>query len=159
MTFGVTVENLQPYIATGVTVVDAITGPVEIVRWAGAISCAQDGLRLTCRLPPVGGISSRDFFVIVRATGPGVITHSATVTADQPDPSPGNNSGTESNTAVSLATLTLNPTTVGGGDAAVGRVTLTSRSPGGGARVTLASSHPDIASVPFPFDVVDLRLL
>ncbi len=155
LTFGVTVENLQPYIATGVTVVDSITGPVEIVRSAGAISCAQDGLRLTCRLAPVGGISSRDFFVIVRATGPGVITHSATVTADQPDPNPSNNSGTESNTAVSLATLTLNPTTIGGGDAPVGRVTLTSPSPRGGARVTLASSHPDIASVPFPFDVVD----
>ena len=95
------------------------------------------------------------FFVVVRATGPGVITHSATVTADQPDPSPGNNSGTESNTAVSLATLTLNPTTISGGDAAVGRVTLSSPSPYGGARVTLASSHPEIASVPFPFDVVD----
>ena len=105
--------------------------------------------------PTSGGISSRDFFVIVRATGPGVITHSATVTADQPDPSPGNNSGTESNTAVSLATLTLNPATISGGDAAVGRVTLTSPSPSGGARVTLASSHPEIASVPFPFDVVD----
>jgi len=153
--FGVTVENLHPYIATGVTVVDSITGPVEIVRWGGAISCAQDGLRLTCRLPPVGGISSRDFFVVVRATGPGVITHSATVTADQPDPSPGNNSGTESNTAVSLATLTLNPATISGGDAAVGRGTLSSPSPYGGARVTLASSHPEIASVPFPFDVVD----
>jgi len=105
--------------------------------------------------PTSGGLSSSDFFVIVRATGPGVITHSATVTADQPDPSPGNNSGTESNTAVSLATLTLNPTTISGGDAAVGRVTLTSPSPNGGARVTLASSHPEIASVPFPFDVVD----
>ena len=61
LTFGVTVENLHPYIATGVTVVDSITGPVEIVRWAGAISCAQDGLRLTCRLAPVGGISPEIF--------------------------------------------------------------------------------------------------
>ncbi len=90
----------------------------------------------------------------MRATGPGVITHSATVTADQLDPNPSNNSATESNTAVSLATLTLNPATVGGGDAAVGRATLTSPAPGGGARVTLTSSRPDLARVPFPFDVL-----
>jgi hypothetical protein len=154
LTFGVSVYNDEPYTATGVTLVDTITGPVEIVRWSGATSCAQDDLRLTCTLPPVGGISDRGFFVTVRATGPGVITHSATVTSDQWDANPTNNGGTESNTAVSLASLTLNPTMVVGGELSVGRATLTSRTPGGGARVTLTSSRPDLASVPFPFDVL-----
>jgi hypothetical protein len=47
-----------------------------------------------------------------------------------------------------LATLTLNPTTVVGGKSAIGTVTLTAPAPVGGALVTLKSSYPAAATVP-----------
>ena len=53
----------------------------------------------------------KSVFIRVRATTAGQITDSATVTADQPDPSPSNNSASQSNTAVSLQSLTLTPST------------------------------------------------
>jgi uncharacterized repeat protein (TIGR01451 family) len=151
LVLGVTVNNSGPYTATGVTIVDEISGPVEYVGWNR--DCVQEGQRLTCRMPPVDVIG-RDLFTRVRATGPGEIIHSASMTADQPDPNLSNNLGSESNTAVSLAALALTRTTVLGGESVLARATLTSRTPPGGARVELRSSHPDIAIVPAVFDVL-----
>ena len=51
-------------------------------------------------------------------------------------------------TAPALATLSLNRTTIVGGTAAVGTVTLTAAAPSGGATVALTSSQPPLASVP-----------
>jgi probable HAF family extracellular repeat protein len=151
LTLGVTVSGQGPYSATGITISDTISGPVEYVDWSGG-DCVQNGQRLTCN---IGSLDfDRDFFARVRSTGPGVITHSASVTADQPDPSTANNSATESNTAVSLASLTINPTIVTGGQSPLARVTLTSRAHSGGATIKLTSSRPDSASVPSPWEVL-----
>jgi hypothetical protein len=51
-------------------------------------------------------------------------------------------------TAPTLATLSLNRTSVVGGTSAVGTVTLTGAAPSGGATVALTSSQPQLASVP-----------
>jgi hypothetical protein len=98
----------------------------------------------------------RSMLVFVRTTAAGVITHSATLAADQPDPDTSNNtSGTETNLAVSLSSFTLNPpTVVGGQQSPLGHVTLTSSAPHGEAVVTLTSSNPQIASVPTQFAVL-----
>ncbi|HEY2968298.1 MAG TPA: hypothetical protein VGK75_08005 [Casimicrobiaceae bacterium] len=50
--------------------------------------------------------------------------------------------------SATLATLSLNPTSVKGGTPATGTVTLTAPAPSGGAVVTLTSSMPTLASVP-----------
>jgi hypothetical protein len=50
--------------------------------------------------------------------------------------------------APAIATLTLNRTTVVGGNPAVGTVTLSGPAPSGGATVMLSSSNPALASVP-----------
>lgn len=47
-----------------------------------------------------------------------------------------------------IATLRLNPTTVIGGNPSTGTLTLAGPAPSGGARVTLSSSVPSLASVP-----------
>ena len=154
---GATVWNNSGYTATNVTVTDTLTGPVQIAGWDSPGPCSQSGLQLTCRLPYVDGAGiGKDLIVYVRATGPGAITHQAAiVSADQPDPTTANNSaGPESNTAVSLASLTLATSSVQGGQPVLGRATATSQVPGGGARVTLTSSNPDVASVPSPFDIL-----
>ena len=49
---------------------------------------------------------------------------------------------------LSLATLSLNRSSIVGGTTATGTVTLTAAAPSGGAAVTLSSSAPSIASVP-----------
>ncbi|RMH08524.1 MAG: peptidase S8 [Armatimonadetes bacterium] len=51
-------------------------------------------------------------------------------------------------TQPSLHTLSLNPTSVVGGDSATGTVTLTAAAPSGGFVVNLSSSNPSVASVP-----------
>lgn len=52
-----------------------------------------------------------------------------------------------------LSALTLNPSTVTGGNSAQGTVTLTSAAPSGGAQVTLSSSNTSVASVPASVNV------
>jgi len=160
-TVGLTVWNNAAYDAPGVVVTNTLSGPVEILSVSGfnsdgAPACTQSGLQVTCNLGRVFGAGSgRDVMIGVRGTGPGVITHSASITAaDPPDPNPSNNGGSESNTAVSLASLVLNQTTVVGGGSVLSRTTLTSNAPYGGATVALTSSNPDIASVPSQFDVL-----
>jgi probable HAF family extracellular repeat protein len=157
MTWAATVWNHGAFTASHVVVTDTVSGPVVIDGASGADSCVQNGnQQVTCTLDYVDGVfSGRDIFIGVHATGPGVVTHSATITsADQPDPNTANNTETETNTAVSLSTLILAKTTAAGGESVLGRTTLTSPAPNAGARVTLTSSNPDIASVPAPFDVL-----
>jgi hypothetical protein len=154
---GVTVRSDADSFITGIEIVDTITGPIEYLSWDTDVAdCTQSGQTLT--VPPEARPSARrpgiTLMIRARSTGAGPITHSATARADQLDPDLSNNSATEANTAVSLASLTLTPTTVVGGELSLGRATLTSRSPTGGARVTLSSSNPAVASVPYPFDVL-----
>jgi IPT/TIG domain/PQQ-like domain len=52
------------------------------------------------------------------------------------------------NSAVTLSSLTLNPTTVVGGSTSTGTVTLSGPAPSGGAVVSLISDNPSVASVP-----------
>ena len=157
--FGATVFNSAPYTATGITVTHTFSGPVEIdpTRTWGVQSCTASGLQVTCRMPALDpAMGFRSMLVFVRTTAAGVVTHSASLTADQPDPDTSNNSSaTETNLAVSLSSFTLNPpTVVGGQQSPLGHVTLTSSAPHGEAVVTLTSSNPQIASVPTQFAVL-----
>ena len=133
--FGVTVKHDASFAATGVTVVNTFTGAVDIVSTSP--SCLTDGLHVTCRIErPVETFVGRDVFIDVRSTAAGPITHTATVTSDQPDPNPANSSASVSNTAVSLASLTAAGSSIIGGQPLLMRVTLTSSAGGGGARTT-----------------------
>jgi uncharacterized repeat protein (TIGR03803 family) len=50
--------------------------------------------------------------------------------------------------SVTLSSMTLNPTSVSGGNNSTGTVTLTGAAPSGGASVTLSSSNTSVATVP-----------
>ena len=152
---GVTVHHSTgPFMATGVTVEVTIAGPFEYTRWDS--NCIRAGQQLTCDVPPWEGSGlGRSLFYAVRATGPGQLTHSARITgSDAPDPEPGNNSATETNTAVSLASLSLADATTVGGQSVLARIVLTD-SPGiGGAHVDVSTSHPDVVTAPSPVGTV-----
>jgi probable HAF family extracellular repeat protein len=149
--FGVTVSSPGPHSATGVTTTSVFSGPVEIISWTGG-DCLQDGLRVTCQLAPID--FDREVLIRARSTDAGIITHSASISGDQPDPNLSNNSGSESNTAVSLAAFSIEPTKLVGGKIALGRATLTSPVPMGGGFVPLTSSEPAAAPVPSNFGVL-----
>src|SRR5204863_193630 len=53
-----------------------------------------------------------------------------------------------SSPSVTLSTLSLNPTTVTGGDSSTGTVTLSGPAPSGGAQVALSSNDTSVATVP-----------
>jgi photosystem II stability/assembly factor-like uncharacterized protein len=93
-----------------------------------------------------GGASSAAFTVqtfgvstvrtaMIQATYAGV-TKTANLTVTPPPP------------AVALSSITLNPTSVTGGTASTGTVTLTAPAPTSGVVVTLASSNTGVATVP-----------
>jgi uncharacterized repeat protein (TIGR01451 family) len=153
LTLGASVFNNGDFTATNVKIRDTISGPIEYVSWRGA-DCVQNGQTLTCTMPFVQ-LTGRDVIIETRTTGPGPITHSATlIQSDQVDSNPSNNQASETNTAVSLASLALAQSTVTGGQSVLTRVTLTSTTPSGGGRVQLTSSRPDIAVVPAYVDVL-----
>jgi len=157
---GVSVFNHGDFAPVGLTIRDTITGPIEYVSWTGG-DCVVDRAvghqTLTCTVTPFESFG-RDIMIQTRSTGPGTITHAAsTISSGHVDSNPANDSATETNTAVSLSSLTLANTTVTGGTPVFTVVTLTSRAPTGGARVTLTSSNPAVATVPFPFDVIEYQ--
>jgi hypothetical protein len=52
------------------------------------------------------------------------------------------------NSGTTISTLSVNPTTVEGGNTAQGQVTLTALAPVGGITISLSSSNPSVANVP-----------
>jgi probable HAF family extracellular repeat protein len=154
---GASVFNHGHFAPTGLTIRDTITGPIEYVSWNGgdcAVERAAHSQTLTCTVAPFE-FFGRDIMIEARATGAGPITHSAEILdSSHVDSYPPNDSASETNTAVALQSLTLAASTVTGGQPVLGRATLTSPAPAGGARVTLTSSNPAVAAVPSEFDVL-----
>jgi probable HAF family extracellular repeat protein len=145
---GFTVSHTSgAFLATGVVVAVTIGGPFQFDTWDS--NCTRDGQLLTCAVTPFDDGLGRSVFYHVRATGPGGLTHSATIShSDTFDPDPSNNTATQTNTAVSLASFTLATNTVTGGQSVLARVALTSPSPPGGAGIDMTNSHPHVATVP-----------
>jgi probable HAF family extracellular repeat protein len=140
----------RPSAQQTITVTDTITGAVEVTsaQVFDGPPCAIAGRTVTCAVSDIGHGSDRELQIAVRPTAPGAFSHTARVTGQTPDPNTANNEITEENTAVSLAGLTLTPSTIPGGKVSLLRVNLTGPAPGGGATVKLASSNPAVASVP-----------
>ena len=144
----------DPLTLYGVRYTATLTGPAEYVPPArgydtDGTECQVAPKTITCDVPPIDTIGfGREYGFTIRTTGPGTITHRASVTSNTPDTNPANNTLTESNYAVALSEFTLTPSTVAGGKASSARVTLTGNPPGGDAVVRLSSSRPDIAPVP-----------
>ena len=104
------------------------TVPSSVTVGAGSTSAS-----FTLSTQPVTSTTS----AVITATL-GSSSKQATLTISPPAPA----------TAVSLSSLTLNPTTVRGGDSSQGTVILSGAAPSGGVVVTLATSDSAMAMVP-----------
>ena len=94
--YTITVRNNGPGKATGVVVTDTLPAGLEIVSVrANQGTCSTSGRVVTCRL---GGLTPRSKAVVkvrARGTAPGSVVNTARVTGDQPDPTPGDNTTSE----------------------------------------------------------------
>ena len=105
-TYTLTAINNSPDDASNVVVVDTLPADVE---WQSATpsqgSCVHSGEALggtvTCTLGTVANAANATVDIGVDAQGaPGVITNSATASADEPDPDSSNNTATEDTTII-----------------------------------------------------------
>jgi probable HAF family extracellular repeat protein len=144
----------DPLTLYGARYTATLTGPAEYVPPArgydtDGTECQVALKTIICEVPPIDTIGfGREYGFTIRTTGPGTITHQASVTSNTPDTNSANNTLTEENFAVALSGFSLTPSTVAGGKASSARVTLTGTPPGGDAVVRLSSSRSDIAPVP-----------
>jgi uncharacterized repeat protein (TIGR01451 family) len=91
-TYTVTVSNLGPYAASGVTLVDDVPSALEFVRGTG-VSCAGT-TRVTCSLARLPATVS----LVMQANNAGLVTNSVSVSGTSLDPSPRNNRASASST-------------------------------------------------------------
>jgi len=103
LAYAISVENLGPTPASGVTVTDNLPNGVDLVSATGPSgACAVAGRKLTCpigALAPTGvnyGGSPAGVTVVVVPRKTGTIRNTARVQGDQKDPANGNNKATAS---------------------------------------------------------------
>jgi len=114
LTYNISVANNGSSTATNVTVVDSL--PAGVTYLANTDSCVEAPAgTLTCSLGALPSGQSRNFQIVVEVGagivaangGPLSITNTATVSADQGDPDPTNNSASASTIVQDLADLQL----------------------------------------------------
>jgi uncharacterized repeat protein (TIGR01451 family) len=108
-TYTVTVENLGPSNATGITVVDTL--PANTSLAGSTDGCAGSGQTYTCDLGALdtGNSTSFDIGVLVDSSvaDDATMTNNVSVSADQADLVPGNNTAEETTTVNRLVNLSL----------------------------------------------------
>ena len=101
LTYGMNVINNGPDTATNVQVTDTLPGGVTLVsasfNFIGGMANPCSGTTtITCNLGTVGvgKLAGAAVLIIVRPQATGVLSNTATVTANEPDPDPSNNTAT-----------------------------------------------------------------
>ncbi len=94
--YTLTVTNNGPSNATGVVVVDTL--PADVSYISDDSGCTIVGQVVTCALGTVLTSSPETVVINVMATTQGTVIHTATVSANEHDPDPGNNSDSANTT-------------------------------------------------------------
>ncbi len=148
--FGVTVFSGE-FSADGATPTGNMTGTEDIGAATGPVSGQAFKATYSVSPSPTNG---RGTMTVSSGTGGNVVVYmisaSKFVALSLNDPNPAILDFELSSTpaSVSLSSISLNPTSVTGGNSSTGTVTLSGPAPTGGAQVTLSSSNTTAARVP-----------
>jgi hypothetical protein len=153
VSFGVQVFSGE-FIADGASPTGNLTGSEDIGGSSGPVSGAAFQAAYSVASSPTNG---RGTMTVSSGTGGNAIIYmisaSTFVAVSLNDPNPAVLLFEHSPTStpppvVSLSSLSLNPTTLTGGNSSTGTVTLSGPAPSGGAQVALSSSDTSVATVP-----------
>jgi len=121
LTYTISVEDLGPSPATGVTVTDNLPKTVDLVSATGPSgACAVQGGKVTCTvgsIKPIGvnyGGAAATVTIVVVPRSTGTISNTATVKGDQKDPVGANNKATATTRVLGNATCRGVPATITG---------------------------------------------
>src|SRR5947207_77735 len=150
--FGVQVFSGE-FTANGASPTGNMTGTEDIGASSGPVSGAAFQAAYSVASSPTNG---RGTMTVSSGTGGNAVIYmisaSTFVAVSLNDPNPAVllfELSPTSSPSVTLSTLSLNPTTVTGGDSSTGTVTLSGPAPSGGEQVALSSSNPSVATVPY----------
>jgi len=117
VTYGVTVTNAGPSGSTGVVLIISLPAIAEFVSASiDQGSCAADANTLTCAIGDMAAGATVSAQVVVNAPGEAVVlTLSATVSADVPDPTGTNNAVSEDVTVIDVIDLVIEGNSKGSG--------------------------------------------
>jgi len=108
VTYQITVTNLGPDTAVGAVLTDSIPAGTTFV--SASAGCGAAGATVTCNLGDIASPGSVVVNVTVATGSAGVITDTASVTSNTPDPVPGNNNDPEDTTVIGPVPTQIVPT-------------------------------------------------
>ena len=151
LTYSIRVTNNGPDAATGVTVSDTLPGSVTYVSSSSTQgTCTFGGGVVTCDVGTLAVGTSALVSITVTPGSAGVITDTATATANESDPNPANNASSEDTTVVAAVppradlsvVKTDSPDPVSVGNALVYTLTVSNAGPDAATGVTLVDTLP-----------------
>ncbi|MGD0758118.1 MAG: C25 family cysteine peptidase [Candidatus Sulfotelmatobacter sp.] len=108
LTYTLVVTNNGPASATTVTVADTLPTAVTYLSVTTTTgTCSEAGGTVTCLLGTMANAGTATITVLTIAGTPGVVSNTATVTADQTDPNTANNSSTQTETIAAPTSIQL----------------------------------------------------
>ena len=108
LTYSLAVTNNGPASATNVIVTDALPSAMTYLSATTTQgSCSEAGGTVICPLGTMANAGTATITILTLPGAPGMVTNTATVTADQTDPVPVNNSSTQTETITAPTKIAL----------------------------------------------------
>jgi uncharacterized repeat protein (TIGR01451 family) len=108
LTYSLAITNNGPASATNVTVTDPLPSALTYLSTTTtAGTCSEADGTVTCLLGTIANGGTATVTILTLAGAPGVISNTATVSADQVDSNPNNNTSTQTETITAATTIKL----------------------------------------------------